>query len=98
MSTPAVFISYSHHDEPWKDRLVKHLAVAEQQGLLRTWHDRDLSGGDDWFADIINAIERGGVAVLLVSHNSLTSDFILNEEVPRMLARHNLQAARFYPI
>jgi hypothetical protein len=98
MSIPAVFISYSHLDEPWKDRLVKHLGVAEKQGLLRTWNDRDLLGGDDWFAEIIKAIELGSVAVLLVSHNSLTSGFILNEEVPRMLARHKLQAARFYPI
>jgi KaiC/GvpD/RAD55 family RecA-like ATPase len=98
MSIPKVFISYSHLDEPWKDRLVKHLGIAEKQGMLQTWNDRNLLGGDDWFAEIINAIERGVVAVLLVSHNSLTSDFILNEEVPRMLSRHNLQAARFYPI
>jgi len=98
MSIPTVFISYSHLDEPWKDRLAKHLDVAEKQGLLQTWNDRALLGGDDWFAEIINAIERGSVAVLLVSYNSLTSGFILKEEVPRMLAQHKLQAARFYPI
>jgi KaiC/GvpD/RAD55 family RecA-like ATPase len=98
MSIPTVFISYSHLDEPWKDRLVKHLGIAGKQGLLQTWNDRDLLGGDDWFAEIVNAIEHGSVAVLLVSHNSLTSGFILNEEVPRMLARHKVQAARFYPI
>jgi tetratricopeptide (TPR) repeat protein len=98
MSIPTVFISYSHLDEPWKDRLVKHLGIAEKQGLLQTWNDRNLLGGDDWFAEIINAIERGSIAVLLVSHNSLTSGFILNEEVPRMLAQHKLQASRFYPI
>src|SRR5262245_52402473 len=98
MSIPTVFISYSHLDEPWKDRLVKHLGIAEKQGLLQTWNDRALLGGDDWFAEIINAIERGSVAVLIVSYNSLTSGFILNEEVPRMLARHKVQAARIYPI
>jgi hypothetical protein len=98
MSIPAVFISYSHLDEPWKDRLVKHLGIAEKQGLLQTWNDRNLLGGDDWFAEIINAIERGSVAMLLVSQNSLTSGFILNEEVPRMLAQHKVQASRFYPI
>jgi KaiC/GvpD/RAD55 family RecA-like ATPase len=98
MSIPTVFISYSHLDEPWKDRLVKHLGIAEKQGLLQTWNDRDLLGGDDWFAEIIKAIEHGSVAVLLVSYNSLTSGFILNEEAPRMLARHKLQASRFYPI
>ena len=27
MTQPTVFISYSHQDEPWKDRLVTHLGV-----------------------------------------------------------------------
>lgn len=98
MSKPNVFISYSHLDEPWKDRFSKHLGIAERQGLLQTWDDRQLRGGDDWFNEIVNAIEGGSVAVLLVSHNSLTSNFILNEEVPRMLAQRELQKARFYPV
>lgn len=98
MTKPNVFISYSHLDEPWKDRFSKHLGVAEKQGLLQTWDDRQLRGGDDWFNEIVNAIEGGSVAVLLVSHNSLTSNFILNEEVPRMLAQRDLQKARFYPV
>lgn len=84
---PNIFISYSHLDEVWKDRVVKHLGIAQKQGLLKTWDDRKLLGGDDWFGEITNAIERGSVAVLLISVNSLTSDFILNQEVPRMLAR-----------
>jgi tetratricopeptide (TPR) repeat protein len=98
MSKPRVFISYSHKDEPWKDRFVSHLGIAEKQGLLQTWDDRQLRGGDDWFNEIMKAIENGSVAVLLVSHNSLTSNFILNEEVPRMLAQRELQKARFYPV
>ena len=93
-----IFISYSHLDEVWKDRVVKHLGVAQQQGLLKTWDDRKLAGGDDWFSEITNAIDRGSIAVLLISANSLTSNFILNQEVPRMLARLKTQAARFFPI
>ena len=37
-----VFISYSHKDEIWKDRLVSHLGVLAEQDLLRTWNDRNL--------------------------------------------------------
>ena len=39
-----VFISYSHKDEEWKDRLVTHLGVLEKQGDLeipRMMADRD---------------------------------------------------------
>jgi hypothetical protein len=80
VSTPGyehnIFISYSHLDEVWKDCVVKHLGVAQKQGLLNTWDDRKLAGGDDWFNEITHAIERGSIAVLLISVNSLTSDFI----------------------
>ena len=34
MSKPTVFISYSHKDEDWKNRLVTHLGVLRHQGLL----------------------------------------------------------------
>jgi hypothetical protein len=34
MPGPSVFISYSHKDETWKDRLVTHLGVLQREGLL----------------------------------------------------------------
>jgi hypothetical protein len=80
-----VFISYSHEDEEWKNRVVKHLSVLAAQGHLETWDDRRIGGGEDWYKAIMQALEACSVAVLLVSANSLTSDFIMKEEAPRML-------------
>jgi hypothetical protein len=34
-----VFISDSHHDVRWKDRLVDHLQPLAQQGLVDVWDD-----------------------------------------------------------
>jgi TIR domain-containing protein len=53
---PTVFISYSHVDETWKDRVVKHLRVLEPAGVLEVWHDRHIAGGDDWLAEIQGAM------------------------------------------
>ncbi len=39
MSQPTVFISYSHKDEIWKDRLRPHLKVLEQQGQITIWKE-----------------------------------------------------------
>lgn len=52
MSEASVFISYNHEDEEWKDRLVSHLGVLERQGLLKTWHDRQIGAGEDWLGKI----------------------------------------------
>jgi tetratricopeptide (TPR) repeat protein len=95
---PNVFISYSHKDEDWKDRLVTHLGVSQKQRLLYVWEDRLIGGGDDWYQEIHDAMSAARVAILLVSANSLTSDFILNEEVERLLERRQSEGIRIFPI
>ena len=47
MTKPTVFVSYSHKDEEWKDRLVTHLGVLHHQGLLDLWDDRHIGAGED---------------------------------------------------
>ena len=56
MNTPIVFISYSHKDEEWKDRVVTHLRVLELEGMLDVWDDRRIEAGDEWYQEIQNAI------------------------------------------
>ncbi len=95
---PSVFLSYSHKDEVWKDRLQTHLRVLEKQGLLETWEDRRIGGGSGWLEDIQEAMERASVAVLLISADFLTSEFILKEEVPRLLQRQRESGLSVLPV
>ena len=44
MSGPRVFISYSHQDEAWKNRLVRQLRVLELEGDLEVWDDQVVGG------------------------------------------------------
>ena len=50
--TPQVFISYSHQDEAWKDRIQAHLGVLARQGLLSVWDYRQIQAGQDWLLAI----------------------------------------------
>src|SRR3954454_19537076 len=97
-TTPSVFISYSHLDEPWKDRLVQQLAVLENQGLLATWDDRRIKAGDEWRKEIEKGMEAAKVAVFLVSVNSLTSRFILDTEIPHLLERRERDGMVVFPV
>jgi serine/threonine protein kinase len=94
----SVFISYSHKDEDWKDRLVLHLGVLQHQNLLQCWDDRQIRGGADWYAEIASAIASAQVAILLVSAHSLTSTFILNEEIRRLLDRRFTDGLPILPV
>jgi hypothetical protein len=84
---PKVFISYSHKDEKWKDWLRRHLDVEVKQNRLIVWDDRLTKTGDKYRVEINNSIEKSDIAILLISSHFLTSDFILNEEIPLILER-----------
>lgn len=98
MSAPTVFISYSHKDEAWKDRLVTQLKVLQMEKMLDVWEDRQIAGGDDWQPEIEKAIERASVAIFLISADFLTSGFIRDEEVPQLLERRQKQGLRIIPL
>ena len=93
-----VFVSYSHADEQWKDKIVRHLRVLELQGELDLWDDRRIAPGENWADDIREALESARVALLLVSANSLTSEFILNEEIPALLRSRASEGLRLIPV
>jgi hypothetical protein len=93
-----VFISYSHRDEAWKDRLVGHLRVLAPQGEIDVWHDRRIGAGEAWQTTIEEAIDRADTAILLISADFLTSEFIRTEEVSRILSLRASRGLRVIPL
>jgi hypothetical protein len=92
-----IFISYSHQDEAWKDRVVRQLKVLAGEGL-ETWDDRQIAAGDAWLPEIERALAGCEVALLLISAHFLTSQFILGQEVPALLQRREQQGIRVIPM
>ena len=52
MTNPTVFISYSHKDEEWKDRLRPHIMALERAGRIVVWDDRKIGAGEQWYDEI----------------------------------------------
>jgi len=93
-----IFLSYSHKDEAWKDRLVTQHGVLQMQDLLEIWEDRQIATGDDWLPAIEIALSTCNIAILLISANFLTSQFILGKEVPRLLELRQSEGVRVIPL
>lgn len=89
MPSPArdrVFISYSHRDAEWMDKVLIFLKPFLRAGTLSIWNDRYIEVGGLWRREIDDGLQRAAVGLLLVSPYFLDSDFIMDEELPALVA------------
>jgi TIR domain-containing protein len=93
-----VFISYSHADKEWLERLKRHLKPLVREGYLDYWDDTHIQPGDDWKQEIQNALDTAQVAVLLISADFFASDFIDETELPPLLATAQAKGVRILPV
>ena len=92
-----LFYSYAHADEALREQLEQHLQLLEDQGLLLSWHDRQIEEGSDWQHALNEHLEHASIILLLISPDFLTSNYC-RKEMQRALERQQAGEARVIPL
>ena len=104
---PIIFLSYAHLDEPEKPRgeeiqwltfVMKFLRPAVKSGEFRIWVDRQMQGGTKWDKEIEGHLLACNIFVLLVSANSMGSDYIIDKELEIARRRQTAGDLHVYPL
>ena len=93
-----VFCSYANTDEPLLEKLKAHLSGLEHQGLISTWHARQIPPGTDKAQTIDAHLETASLILLLISADFLASKYCYQIEMQQGLRRHEAGLARVLPI
>jgi hypothetical protein len=81
-----IFISYAHDDKIFVDKLIPYLNIVKIHNI-DFWYDQKIRTGNDWSAEIQNAIETAHLTICLVSNNYLGSTFVQKREFPAIQTR-----------
>ncbi|WP_240744256.1 toll/interleukin-1 receptor domain-containing protein [Desulfopila sp. IMCC35006] len=93
-----IFISYSHEDQKHLKRLHVHIKPLEKKGLVDVWDDTKLKTGEKWRNQIESALSKAAIAILIISADFLASDFIVDNELPPILKKAELEGTLVLPV
>ena len=74
------FISYSHKDNDYLEKLKVHLAQVTREGLITEWTDKEITVGENLDASISSALSSSQLFISLVSPDYIASNYCYEKE------------------
>jgi len=96
--TTKIFLAYSRKDSEYLNEFKTHIAPIERSGEVTIWYDGKIVPGSTWETEIKDRLHNADIILLLVSANSIASDYFYNKEMKDALVRHSNGSARVVPL
>lgn len=85
LKTKRVFLSYSHRNTHWLNRIRVHLSGLKHSKYIEDWTDQEILPGELWDDRILENIQKADLFILLLSADFVASDYIWKQELPQIL-------------
>ena len=93
-----IFIAYSRKDESYLKKILNFLKPVGRRYDLNIWYDGEISPGSIWDEEIKKHIHQADIILLLVSADSLASEYFYEQEVKNALFKHRSGNVKLLPI
>ena len=74
------FISYSHKDESYLERLKVHLTQMKRDDLINDWTDKEIHAGESLDNVINDALSSSDLFLALISPDYIASNYCYDKE------------------
>ncbi len=93
-----VFISYSHKDEKYVEKLKTALAQIRRQGLLQDWNDHEIDAGDRFDDKINKELNESQLFIGLLSPDYIASNYCYEKEFEEALKLESKRNIQIIPV
>ncbi len=93
-----IFIAYSQKDRIFLDALRSHATPLLRKGNVTVWFDGEILPSEQWNDVIKKNLHAADIILMLLSANSLASDYFYEQEVKDAVERHKAGTARVVPV
>lgn len=93
-----VFISYSHKDKEWKEKLLPHLNSLIRQKYIELWYDNIILPGNEIDEEVLRSLKKSQIVLLLVSADYLSSKYCYEIEMETAMKMREEGETKVIPI
>lgn len=93
-----IFIAFATEDRDVRDKLLRQMNLVKDRQGWTIWSAVEIKAGDRWDAEIKQRLFDSNVVILLLSTDFFNSSYILDTELPEIIARHRKGDCQIIPV
>ncbi len=93
-----IFIAFANQDRDVRDKLLRQMNLVKDRQGWNIWSDKEIKAGEKWDAEIQQRLLDSEVVILLLSTDFFNSKYIVEAELPEIVAKHKSGNCHIIPI